>query len=57
MAVQADPVIDPERRQRLLAIVDEINAHTSQPVVLFRPEIPQLMLLDKPGADTTRARR
>ena len=40
-----------------LAIVDEINAHTSQPVVLFRPEIPQLMLLDKPGADTTRARR
>ncbi len=25
MAIQADPVVDPERRERLLAIVDELG--------------------------------
>jgi hypothetical protein len=36
-------------------VVAEVNAGTPLPVVRFMPEVPQMTLLDKPGADSTRA--
>lgn len=39
-----------------LAIIDEVNEHTSTPVIRFRPEVPELYQLDKP-VDTTSTRR
>ena len=35
-------------------VVTEVNAGTRLPVVRFMPEVPQMTLLDKPGADSTR---
>ena len=34
------------------AIAEEIDARSRLPVVIFRPEVPELRLLDKPRADT-----
>jgi len=39
-----------------MAIAEEINERSPLPVVLFRPDVPELKLLYKPGADTSAAR-
>lgn len=55
----ANPPADPRAFSEALglAIIEELNEHTRKPVVRFRPEVPELVLLDKPGADTTTTRR
>jgi len=55
----ANPPADPRAFSQALglAIIDELNEHTSKPVVRFRPEVPELVLLDKPSPDTTATRR
>ena len=39
-----------------LAIIDEVNEHTTEPVIRFRPEVPELYQLGKPADSTSFAR-